>query len=281
MRDSKILLEVKKKAWSASEVAEAYHGVINTRLNYQSLITERLLGEIEDLDGIDKNAKILDLGAGTGAVSLFLLGMGFEVDALDISSSMLNCINIQGKESRIKLFVHDFFDLDSFVGGPYDLCVSRWALGHFPNWPDVIASLRRIMRPSGYLRFDILSEGAYELSRARENFDSSTFVFDDRPDSSPPGSYYASASIERLEKEADLAGYTLIEVKPLSFFYDNPNLYFSELGDSQLKTYRSLLERCFQSPEGFEMLRYFESCITPYLEHNLVGSLRVTMRVRP
>ena len=270
--------EIKKNAWQTSEVASAYYGLINNQTNFQTLITELLVEGVDKLDGIHHDAQIQDLGAGTGAITLALLRMGFQVDAIDISSSMLNHINIQGYESKGRLFVQDFFDLDKFVGGPYDLCVSRWVLGHFANWPDVIARLRRIMKPGGYLRFDLLSEETFELSRAKEGFDPSTFAFDDRVNSAPPELFYASADIKRLRKIAEFAGYSVTEVRPLSFFYDNPRLHCPELGGSHFKTYRSLLEACFQSPGGLDLLRYFESCITPNLDHNMVGSLRVTMR---
>jgi SAM-dependent methyltransferase len=86
----------------------------------------------------EPGASILDAGAGTGAISLLLAGLGYRVTALDLSHGMLALA--EQKAARLGMRI------DTIVGpatqpppGPFDAVVERHML-----WtaPDPVAALR-------------------------------------------------------------------------------------------------------------------------------------------
>ena len=112
-------------------------------------------------------ARVLDVGAGTGALSLLAAELGHRVTALDLSPGMLERARAKAEAQGL--------DVDFVVGaaeepppGPFDAVIERHVL-----WtaPDPVASLRawREVAPGGRV---VLFEGAWgaagPAARARE-----------------------------------------------------------------------------------------------------------------
>ena len=78
--------------------------VYDTKENYLNSFEKRklipLLGEIN-------NKKILDVGAGTGRISIQLAKHGGHVTSVDISSEMLNVLKNKAKHLSIETLVGD------------------------------------------------------------------------------------------------------------------------------------------------------------------------------
>lgn len=59
--------------------------------------------EVEDIvPFLNKSARILDVGCGDGRHSLYLAGLGFQVDAFDISTNAIEKIDYWKKTQQIK-----------------------------------------------------------------------------------------------------------------------------------------------------------------------------------
>lgn len=103
-------------------------------------------------------SRVLDAGAGTGAISLLVAELGHEVTALDLSPEMLS--RAAQKASRRGL------DIEVVVGsvlqpppGPFDAIVERHVLWTTPEPVRVLQAWRSSLRPDGRL---VLYEGMYQ-----------------------------------------------------------------------------------------------------------------------
>ncbi len=112
-------------------------------------------------------ASVLDVGAGTGAISLLAAKLGYEVTALDLSPEMLTRATRKAEAKRVRL--------RTVIGsateppeGPFDAVVERHLLW---TTPDPVAALAawRTAAPRGRL---VLFEGIFArtrpLDRARD-----------------------------------------------------------------------------------------------------------------
>ncbi|MHA2066935.1 MAG: class I SAM-dependent DNA methyltransferase [Candidatus Thorarchaeota archaeon] len=115
---------------------------------------------------VDKEAKILDAGAGTGLVGELLTRLGYSnLIAIDLSRSMLN-------EARRKKVYRELYQMVlgeplDFVTDSFDatICVGVLTIGHAPA--SSLDELVRITKPSGHIVFT-LHTGAYETSGFKE-----------------------------------------------------------------------------------------------------------------
>ena len=94
--------------------------------------------------------RVLDVGAGTGALSLLAGELGHDVTALDLSEAMLE--QAKGKAADRSL------ELTYVVGpaeepppGPFDAVMARHVVWTLPHPAETLGAWRRVMRPGGRL----------------------------------------------------------------------------------------------------------------------------------
>lgn len=97
----------------------------------------------------------LEVGVGTGAVSLPVHGAGVRMVGVDLAVAMLRqLIQKAGGEPPFPLVVADAtdlpFDVDTFGGA-----LARHVLHLIPKWPEAIAELARVVRPGGVLLLNV------------------------------------------------------------------------------------------------------------------------------
>ena len=118
---------------------------------------------------VDKDARILDAGAGTGWVGVILAGMGYgRIVAMDLSEGML-------EEARKKQVYQDFhrmvmgetldYETDSFDAV---ISVGVLTVGHAPAHS--LDELVRVTRPGGHIAFSLRPD-LYESGGFREKQD--------------------------------------------------------------------------------------------------------------
>ena len=117
----------------------------------------------------DRNAVLLDAGAGTGMVGEELARLGFtHITALDLSPGMLTVAN--RKSVYEDLVVGELgkplaFETGRFAG---TTCIGTLTFGHAP--PESLDELVRVTRPGGVvvfsMRTDYYTEGGFDVKQA-------------------------------------------------------------------------------------------------------------------
>lgn len=106
----------------------------------------------DKIGGNDK--KILDIGAGTGFLSIMLAEMGYEVVGLDLSEEMMERAKkkAMGQGVKVEFKLGDAENLP-FETGSFDALVNRAVLWTLPDPKKAIAEWRRVLKPGGKLCF--------------------------------------------------------------------------------------------------------------------------------
>jgi ubiquinone/menaquinone biosynthesis C-methylase UbiE len=116
------------------------------------------LPEIEALRqaGLGRNSTLIDLGAGTGALSLAVAPFCDRVIAVDVSAAMVEVLKERVRESEATnvTVVQAGFLSYRHTGPPADFVYTRNALHHLPDFWKSFALVRiaSMLRPSGILR---------------------------------------------------------------------------------------------------------------------------------
>ncbi|PKM49084.1 MAG: class I SAM-dependent methyltransferase [Firmicutes bacterium HGW-Firmicutes-7] len=128
-----------------------------------SLLQQKELDKFIEATSHIKNARILDLGAGSGIYAKYFKNQGLDITCIDISPGMVElCLkkNLQAK-------VMDFYDL-KYEDNTYDAIWSMNALLHVPksNIDVVLSEVKRTLKDNGIFYLGILGgesfEGIYE-----------------------------------------------------------------------------------------------------------------------
>jgi ubiquinone/menaquinone biosynthesis C-methylase UbiE len=98
-----------------------------------------LLGDISDKE-------ILDVGAGSGRLSLRLANEGAQLTALDLSQKMLD--KLQSKNSKLKIVVGDAENLP-FEDESFDVVMATFLIVHLKDLSRFFDEAYRVLKPNG------------------------------------------------------------------------------------------------------------------------------------
>jgi 2-polyprenyl-3-methyl-5-hydroxy-6-metoxy-1,4-benzoquinol methylase len=103
-------------------------------------------------------ARILDLGCGTGSLSVLLTELGFTVQGVDISPRMLEQAAAKALSHGVEVAFLEGDASDPQVDGPFDVVLSRHVLWALPDAPAVLERWTNLLVPGGRL---VLVEGRW------------------------------------------------------------------------------------------------------------------------
>ncbi|WP_051812845.1 class I SAM-dependent methyltransferase [Streptomyces sp. NRRL S-340] len=98
--------------------------------------------------GVARDARCLEVGAGSGSVARWLCGRAPQGDvvATDLDTTLLERI----PEPRLRRLVHDV-TRDPFPDDSFDVVHARLVLSHLPQRDDVMRRMLRWLRPGGFV----------------------------------------------------------------------------------------------------------------------------------
>jgi SAM-dependent methyltransferase len=101
--------------------------------------------------------KVLELGCGSGADTVFLVSKGFEVTSTDFSIVALDLVKSNAPDAEIVL--HDLRDPFPFKDQTFDLVIANLSLHYFdfPTTREIIHEIARVLRGSGFLLYRVNS----------------------------------------------------------------------------------------------------------------------------
>ena len=119
------------------------HGIVefSTAINY-------ILKYLKEMD----SPKIIDIGAGTGAYSIYLSEKGYDVTAVELVKHNLK--TLESKKSNVKTFLGNAVDLQKFSDNSFDLVLLFGPLYHLIKKEEKIKALneaKRIVKDSGII----------------------------------------------------------------------------------------------------------------------------------
>jgi ubiquinone/menaquinone biosynthesis C-methylase UbiE len=161
-------IEVKnlvKKHWNgrAAEFDQGpSHGLLNEEQHQAWVAVLSQLAGSEPL-------KVLDLGCGTGFLSLLLANMGHDVTGLDFAEEMLQLARAKADQAGLPInFLSGDAEHTGLPEGAYDLIVARHLIWTLPHPADAVAEWTRLLKPQGRIA---LVEGQWENQDVKEEYE--------------------------------------------------------------------------------------------------------------
>ncbi len=160
----------------------------------------------------DKKLNVLDVGCGTGFLSLLFAKEGHKVTGVDIATNMLE----KGKQkAKERGYIIDFHIEDaeslSFKDDSFDLVVNRFLISNISNPNKALIEWKRVLKPDGKLA---IIEGEWK-KRLYQN------EFSEIDDSIP---FYKGVSGEKLKSVMEKNFFQHVE---LNYLHDS--LYWDEI----------------------------------------------------
>jgi ubiquinone/menaquinone biosynthesis C-methylase UbiE len=103
------------------------------------------------------SAKVLDIGCGTGSLSIVLAGLGYEVTGIDLSPKMISFAEAKAKQAGHRITFHAMdAAFPELAPQQFDTIVCRHLLWTLPQPDEVLRRWVTLLKPNGRL---LLIEG--------------------------------------------------------------------------------------------------------------------------
>lgn len=204
---------------------------------------------------------VLDIGAGTGRLSMEAFRVGANVTAVDTSKDMLAVIN--KKEKRINTVVVQDEKLP-FDDESFDKVISCEVMVHFVNWKNFLKEHCRVVKNGGYIVHAMRNDGHLrEISD--ERIIRASYITGARD-------YYATVTRKELEDACDeIGGLKLVEMIPYNFFAQTAFSYGLLTRTEMMELQRYYNSLC-GNPKAREVIKKFENEIVSKLPEYMATS---------
>jgi SAM-dependent methyltransferase len=228
------------------------------------------------LDRIDYGTRVLDCGAGDGAVSLPLAAeLGCRVDAIDMRPARIETIERIRGDLPVRGIVGDLMTAD-LEPGAYDYVISRQFLPHFPGrWKEVLLRKREVCRPGGSLIFQMHSADHFRIMR------SLTADQERLADLDKGYPRNGMMSKEDLYGFASENGLEVLETTPILFFMPSSALMKSGHDRARQDAFSAELDTWLTHPDVYAFVRWYETEIIGRLPLGAACSFMAVLRRKP
>jgi ubiquinone/menaquinone biosynthesis C-methylase UbiE len=167
----------------------------------------------------NKNAKILDVGAGTGRYSVQLANEGYDVTAVELVKHNLGVLKSKG--STVKAYQGTALDLSRFSDDTFDMTLVFGPMYHLYTLEDKVKALqeaKRVTRPGGVIlvaycmnEYSVITYG-FKENNIRSSIDNGKLTEDFHVVSKPEDlyDYVRIEDINKLNEEVKLQRIKLV-----------------------------------------------------------------------
>ncbi len=260
IRDVGVSLKTYKTgAWQSLESANRYHDATKRsqlvfHLVRQDLYVDRVCRYAQ------QGARILDLGCGSGLVSLTLVDRGYDVVSCDVSCEMLEVLEREKGTRKLEIRCGDAHAIPA-ADGEFDVVISRMFIQHFVDWPAVVAEKARVTKPGGYVIFDFGNREHFEACGFDRGNDCG-FPYGSDPDNFD--TFYAHANEDDMRSAAHAAGLSVVEISPVGLLLYNGFLW-KALGAEGIHAFDNNLESILLREGARELMALIENAVLPLL----------------
>jgi len=223
-----------------------------------------------------KGESILDIGAGTGIISIELSKRGYNITATDISFEMLSIL--KNKNQNISIFQGDIRNIK--LNRKFETIVTRWFLPHMRDWKEIIKKISKdFLIEGGYFIFDMPNKRHIEISKNGTN-QISDEIFGYNDDTLASDNYfYASATNDEIIKLCNENNLKFVERIPHGIFKSN-RIIATYSGGKIFKNNNELLRNIKKNKYLYDFVYSYEKYITPNLNSDYVhGSIVVLKKL--
>jgi ubiquinone/menaquinone biosynthesis C-methylase UbiE len=265
--------ELKTSAWQSKETAENYHtSTVNAHRLFQIIRHELFLRYIQRY--VHGGMKVLDLGSGSGLLSVALSDLGYDVVACDVSQAMLDKLHSEKGTRKIETRLGNGFNIPAREE-EFDLVVSRMFLQHFPDWPAILKEKARVTRAGGIILFDFGNREHVALAsnpRITEEF-----PYDAETDVATK--YYAVATEEEMMQKAAANGLSVVAIIPHGLMLNNAYLW-NALGRQGVEDFYRNLNHLLEDAHARQLLLFIEeSFVSVAPKHFAYGNITVLRKL--
>lgn len=268
------LTEFKTAAWQTKEAAETYHSRTLAAPSLFQIIRHDLFLYYVRKYG-PPGAKVLDLGCGTGLLSLVLHDLGYEVVACDASQAMLDRLSADLGNRNIELRLGNGFDIPA-ANGEFDFVVSRMFIQHFADWAAILREKARVTRSRGMVLFDFGNREHVESFCPKPSFEEE---FPYSTNVAVPARYYAVCSEREMHAAAAECGLEVEAIVPQGFLLNNVH-FWNQVGRQGVDEFNKELNELLLDEKARKLLLLIEKSFMPNLPKNsCYGNITVLRKV--
>lgn len=166
---------------------------------------------------LSNDARVLDIGCGSGVPVAQALAQRFRVNGVDISGEQIRRARLNVSNGE---FIHGDIMAVDFPPAQFDAIVAFYSIFHLPReeHPELLRRMARWLKPNGYLMITAswVSEEAY----TEDDFFDVTM-------------YWSNYGLEDYQKMLAEAGFRLIETSSIGTPPDRHPLLFTQLGGAE------------------------------------------------